>query len=141
MDASKPLSLGLESLALALIFAPEPFSTFVGIGLLAATRAAKMKRVSNSNNIAKPAHGFDDYYQYRIGMVKRDSLGYNIKPLREGQLTGSFPQAVRLYDTQAWGSYRHGAYSYLNNKKPPQFSGIQKGLLQDMNRGLNRRKY
>ena len=141
MDANKPLSLGLESLALALIFAPEPFSTFVGIALLAGVRASKMKRVSSTNNIPRPAHGFTDYYQYRVGMVKRDSLGYNIKPLREGQLTGSFPQPVRLYDTQAWGSYRRGAYSYLNNKKPQQFSGIQKGLLQDMNRGLNRRQY
>lgn len=132
--------MGLESLALALIFAPEPFSTFVGIGLLAAARASKMKRVSD-NTTVKPANRFEDYYQCRIGMVNRGNLAYNIKPLKEGLLPGNFPQTVRLYDTQAWGSYRRGAYSYLNNKQPAQFSGIQKGLLQDMNRGLNRRKY
>jgi hypothetical protein len=140
MNTSKPLSMGLESVALALIFAPEPFSTFVGIGLLAFSRANKIKRVSTTTS-AKPANRFEDYYHCRIGMVNQGNLAYKVTPLKAGQLPGSFPQTVRLYDTQAWGHYRKSAYSYLNINKPPQFSGIQKGLLQDMNRGLNSRKY
>jgi hypothetical protein len=140
MDTNKLSSIGLESLALALIFAPEPFSTFVGIGLLAASRASKMKRVGTQVN-SKPVNRFEDYYRYNIGMVKHGNVAYKVTPLRDGQLPGTFPQTVRLYETQAWGQYRRSAYNYLNAKKPPQFSGLQKGLLQDMNRGLNRKKY
>jgi hypothetical protein len=140
MDASKPISMGVESVALALIFAPEPFSTFVGIGLLAASRASKIKRVSQET-MTRPANRFEDYYRYNIGMVHRGNLAYRVTPIRDGQLPGTFPQTVKLYDTQAWGHYRKSAYNYLNVKKPPQFSGLQKGLLHDTKRGINRKQY
>jgi hypothetical protein len=110
-----------------------------GIILLAYARASK-KNKANVNVIARPAHRLEDYYRYNIGMVHRGSLAYKVTPLREGQLSGGFPQ-LRLYDTPAWKQYRRSAYSYLNVKKPTQFSGLQKGLLEDMNKGLNRKQY
>jgi hypothetical protein len=140
MNNNKPLSMGLDSLALALIFAPEPVTTFIGIGLLAFSRASKMKRVGADTGI-KPVNRFEDYYQYRIGMVKKGNLAYQVTPLREGQLPGKFPQTVKLYDTGAWGHYRRTAYNYLNPQGPPQFSGLQRGLLKDTNRGINKKKY
>jgi len=133
IDMNKGLSRGLESVALALIFAPEPVTTFVGIGLLAATRATKVNRVASTPS-ARPSDRFEDLYNYRIVRTTRNSLAYRVAPLRDGSMPHAPSQRVKLYETGAWHNYRNNAYSYLSQRNPQQenFRGIQRGLLQDV---------
>ena len=135
---NKGLSNGLQSVALALIFAPEPFTTPIGIGLLLAVKASKHSS-SAPREAPRRINRFEDYYRYGTHM-KNGSIGYCVSPIREGQIPHALPKTVRLYDTNEWQSYRKNAYSYLKKTKP-QFTGIQKGLLQDLNRGFNRKSY
>ncbi len=132
-------SNGLESLALALIFAPEPFTTLLGVGLLAVAKAEKATRVGAS--ATHRVHRLEDYYRYRMELSDNGRLRYKMTPIREGQIPDSIPRTTNLYETDAWKHYRNRSYDYLNKKSPPNFAGLQKGLLNEVNRGINRNKY
>ena len=134
---------GMETVALAMILAPEPFTTIPGIALMVTAKAVKATSRNTARIAPQKINRFDDYYRYKVHDVGKGKLAYRIAPIMEGQIPCSPPRAVRLYDTKAWQSYRKSTYSYLNEKNPnePNFRGIQKGLLEDVNKGLNHRKY
>lgn len=138
MSSKLSLANGLEPLALALIFAPEPVSTFVGIALLAAARAAKASRQSTYLTKQQRTR-FEDYYHYRVQLLQDQQIVYGIKPKRDGLLPQIPPRTTKLYETEAWDYYRRSAYKYLNDKKPTKpFSGLQRGLLEGNKKGLNK---
>ena len=105
--------LGLESVALALIFAPEPFTTLIGVGLLAAARANKMHSESR-----RPTDRFEDYYRCAIELAKDGKLNYRVASIRDGQMPHAVPRRTNLYETNAWQHYRKSPYRYLSEKKP-----------------------
>ena len=141
MSSRAPVSKGLESVALALIFAPEPFSTLIGVGLLALAKASKANRVT-STEAPLMVNRFEDYYHCKVHMEKAGIVSYKITPRKEGQIPHIPPQTVKLCETAAWKHYRKTAYNYLDTKplQKTHFSGIQRGLLKDVNRGTNRKK-
>lgn len=130
----------METVALAMILAPEPFTTLPGIALMVTAKAVKATGRNTARVAPQKINRFDDYYRYKVADIGRGSLAYRVAPIRDGQMPFP-PRTVRLYDTKAWQGYRKNAYSYLNKKDPdePNFRGIQKGLLPDVNKSLNRR--
>jgi hypothetical protein len=133
---------GMETVALAMILAPEPFTTIPGIALLVAAKAAKAAS-GPSRPAPQKINRFEDYYKYKVHDAGKGVVSYRIAPVRDGQIPHAPPHTVRLYDTNAWQGYRKSTYAYLREKDPnePNFRGIQKGLLEDVNKGLNHRKY
>jgi hypothetical protein len=105
--------LGLESVALALIFAPEPFTTLIGVGLLAAARANKMHSESR-----RPTDRFEDYYRCAMELANDGKLKYKVATIREGQMPHAVTRRTNLYETDAWQHYRQSAYRYLSDKNP-----------------------
>jgi hypothetical protein len=105
--------LGLESVALALIFAPEPFTTLIGVGLLAAARANKMHSESR-----RPTDRFEDYYRCAVELAKDGRLSYRVAPIRDGQMPHAAPRRTNPYETDAWQHYRKSPYRYLSDKNP-----------------------
>lgn len=85
-------STGLQSVALALIFMPEPFTTPIGLALLAyaktmgAEKPATPRRVLNS---------FDDVYSYKLQMQRNNMISYELAARRHGQLPGYYPRVSR----------------------------------------------
>jgi hypothetical protein len=129
--------VGLQSVALALILAPEPFTTIPGVILLAVAKAAGSK----TNVTQRPSARFEDYYSSKVELKDNGRVSYGVapKPGREG-LPHSLPKTTKLYETGSWKNYRQKAYGYLD-KKAPDFKGVQRGLLDDVNRGLNHKNY
>jgi hypothetical protein len=105
--------MGLESVALALIFAPEPFTTLIGVGLLVAARASKVH-----NGSRRPTDRFEDYYRCAIELANDGKLKYRVAPTRDGQMPHSVQRRTNLYDTDGWEYYRKSAYRYLSDKNP-----------------------
>jgi hypothetical protein len=88
-------SAGLQSIALALIFMPEPFTTIIGVGLLSYARAAgKEKPVAPRRMITT----FEDHYSYKLDMSRNSIISYELSARRHGQLPESYPKMVRLQD-------------------------------------------
>jgi hypothetical protein len=88
-------SAGLQAIALALIFMPEPFTTPIGLALLtyakvmAAEKPAAPRRVINT---------FDDIYSYRLQMQRNSTISYELSARRYGQLPGTYPRISRPQD-------------------------------------------
>jgi hypothetical protein len=89
-------STGLQAIALALIFMPEPFTTPVGIALLgyakimgAAEKPVTPRRMINT---------FEDHYTYRLEMQRSSTITYQLSARRHGQLPESYPRIARLQD-------------------------------------------
>jgi len=85
--------VGLESLALALIFAPEPMTTIVGSGLLAYAKYAKHRERS----AARHRLALSIPYLYRVYMADRKNIAFHITATRPGQLPLTWPIAAKLY--------------------------------------------
>lgn len=106
--SSTPIWTGLESLALALIFAPEPFTTVLGVGLLAYARKKRVEQQQALKNRARPRNSFSDFYHYRVGMIQGSSIAYHVSPARQGQLPLARSTISRLYETrEEWEKYRN----------------------------------
>lgn len=88
-------SAGLQSLALALIFMPEPITTIIGVGLLNYARVAGKHRPAITRRITNT---FADHYTYRMSLVNNTSINFNLSPRRHGQLPRSYPRIARLQD-------------------------------------------
>ena len=84
---------GLESLALALIFAPEPVTTIVGSGLLAYAKYAKHKERS----VARRKLARSIPYLYKVYMTDRKRIAFHITATRPGQLPLTWPITAKLY--------------------------------------------
>jgi hypothetical protein len=88
-------SAGLQSLALALIFMPEPFTTVIGVGLLSYARAAGKERPVNPRRLINT---FEDHYSYKLDMSRNSIISYELSARRHGQLPESYPKIARLQD-------------------------------------------
>jgi len=88
-------SAGLQSLALALIFMPEPFTTVVGVGLLSYAKAAGRERPVSPRRLINT---FEDHYSYRLDMSRNSTINYELSARRHGQLPESYPRAAGLQD-------------------------------------------
>ena len=86
---------GLQSLALALIFMPEPFTTLVGVGLLSYAKAAGQERPAARRHLITT---FEDHYSYKLDMSRNSTINYELSARRHGQLPESYPKIARLQD-------------------------------------------
>ncbi|MBM4446128.1 MAG: hypothetical protein FJ023_02085 [Chloroflexi bacterium] len=87
---------GLQSIALALIFMPEPVTTVIGVGLLSyARKNAKPQRPTNFRRLTNT---FEDHYSYRVNMVRGTAINYQLSPRRHGQLPRAYPSIAKLQD-------------------------------------------
>jgi hypothetical protein len=86
---------GLQSIALALIFMPEPITTVVGVGLLSyATNAGRKRPVS----VRRLTNTFEDHYSYKLNMTRGTTINYQLSPKRYGQMPRSYPRVAKLQD-------------------------------------------
>jgi len=88
-------SAGLQSLALALIFMPEPFTTIIGVGLLSYARTAGKERPVTPRRMITT---FEDHYSYKLDMSRNSIISYELSARRHGQLPESYPKIARLQD-------------------------------------------
>ncbi len=104
--SSTPIWTGLESLALALIFAPEPFTTPLGIALLIFARKMRVEQQKAARR-TRPHYSFHDYYNCRVKMVNSSAIAYHVAPIREGQLPLPRSTISKLYESrQEWEAYQ-----------------------------------
>jgi len=87
--------VGLQSIALALIFMPEPLTTFVGVGLLSYARTAGRQRPAITRRLPDT---FEDHYSYKLNMTRGTTLTYQLSPKRHGQMPESYPRTAKLQD-------------------------------------------
>lgn len=98
---------GLQSIALALIFMPEPVTTVIGVGLLSYARSAGQQRPVT---VRRLTNTFDDHYSYRLNMVRGTSINYQLSSRRHGQLPRVYPSGAKLQDNpQVLKVLREGA--------------------------------
>jgi len=86
---------GLQSLALALIFMPEPFTTPIGIVLLAYAKAAGAEKPKAPRRVI---NRFDDVYSYKVIMERNTVITYELSARRHGQLPEAYPKVARMQD-------------------------------------------
>src|SRR4030042_2208564 len=84
---------GLQSIALALIFMPEPVTTVIGVGLLSYARSAGQQRPVT---VRRLANTFEDNYSYRLNMVRGTNINYQLSARRHGQLPRVYPSGAKL---------------------------------------------
>jgi len=88
-------STGLQSIALALLFMPEPFTTPIGIALLAYARSTGQQKTVT---VRRLTNTFEDHYTYKLNMVRGTSINYQLSPRRHGQPPKAYPSIARLQD-------------------------------------------
>jgi hypothetical protein len=109
------LKMGLEPIALALIFAPEPFSTVVGLGMLAGIKAHKMAK-ANADPPRRSPDRFEDYYHLKV-KIAQGKVAYNVVPVhRAGLLAHDLPQPVSRYESHAQQQYHKKSYADLHKE-------------------------
>jgi hypothetical protein len=86
---------GLQAMALALIFMPEPFTTPFGIALLAYTKIASQRKPAVARRLPDT---FEDRYSYKLNMTRGTTITYQLSPKRHGQMPESYPRISRLQD-------------------------------------------
>jgi hypothetical protein len=104
------VNTGLESLALALLVMPDPFTTIAGVGLLAYTQTTKQRRPTGLRRLKST---FQDYYTYRMDMKDGMTITFQMFPTRQGQLPNSYPKIAKLHDDPQ-------VVKALRQKAPPQ---------------------
>ena len=120
---------GLQCIALALIFMPEPFTTPIGIGLLAYARKNIRQRPTG---LRPPTNTFEDHYSYKMSLVNGTAINYKLSPRRHGQMPKSYPKIVRLQDNhQALRALRERAQRQSQYTSTPfsklEPAGLMKG--------------
>jgi hypothetical protein len=88
-------SAGLQALALALIFMPEPFTTPIGIVLLSYAKAAGGEKPVTPRRMITT---FEDHYSYRLEMQRNSIINYELTARRHGQLPEAYPRMARPQD-------------------------------------------
>jgi hypothetical protein len=97
---------GLESMALALIFIPEPVTTFIGMGLLAYTQKMRLEQRELVSR-QRPPYTFHDYYNCTVNMVRGSAIAYRISTTMQGQLPLACSTISKLYENRwEWEAYR-----------------------------------
>lgn len=95
MSTTSAYRAGLQSLALALIFMPEPVTTVVGLGLLSIARYVEKERPNNFRQLPKT---LDEHFDYRIVLKGGSLLTVETAPRKHGQLPRVYPRAAGLQD-------------------------------------------
>ena len=101
-----PIWTGLESLALALIFIPEPVTTVIGVGLLGYVQKKRIEQQQASRHHRLP-YLFRDYYNCKVQMIRGSSIAYRVSTTREGQLPLARSTIARLYESRREWEYYH----------------------------------
>jgi hypothetical protein len=86
---------GLQTLALALIFMPEPITTVVGVGLLNYARVASRQRPTVPRRVINT---FEDHYSYKMKLVNGTAINFELSPRRHGQMPKAYPSIAKLQD-------------------------------------------
>jgi len=89
-------SAGLQAIALALIFMPEPFTTPIGIALLG--YAKLMGLAEEPVTPRRRINTFEDHYSYKLNLSRSNIISYELSARRHGQLPESYPKIARLQD-------------------------------------------
>ncbi|MBM3166098.1 MAG: hypothetical protein FJZ94_01415 [Chloroflexi bacterium] len=126
--SSLPIYTGLEYVGLALIFLPEPTTTFIGVGLLGYARSKKMGQ--EPQLVYRRAY-FSDIYSYNLKMKDGAAIHYHVTGIREGQMPRKWPVACKPHTAD------HLRESHLKTKNnvihalPPRkpLTGSREGLL------------
>jgi hypothetical protein len=118
---------GLESISLALLLAPEPFTTPVGLAMLTAIRTyqAVEKRKQEEMRERCASVSFDDYYQLDVKQAD-GKLKYNVEPLasRSGLLQHEMANPKMIENRAAWQQYQKRGCSYVNTKSNASYKGL-----------------
>ena len=102
---NNPFYLGLQGLALVLIFAPEPITTVPGIWLLGYARA---KANGEETIPQKRENTFAHIYDYKLEKVGESTITYELGKRRSGQMPWP-TMTTRVYKLpQAWKAYQNG---------------------------------
>jgi hypothetical protein len=122
-------SAGLQSLALALIFMPEPFTTPIGLALLVYAKAMGSEKPAPPRRIV---NSFEDSYSYKLQMQRNNMISYELSARRHGQLPGYYPRISRPQDNPDFvKSMRAGAKTPRQPATVPfsklEPSGLMKG--------------
>jgi hypothetical protein len=88
-------SAGLQSLALALIFMPEPFTTPIGLALLVYAKTVGAEKPAPPR---RNVNTFEDNYSYKLQMQRNNMISYELCARRHGQLPGYYPRVSRPQD-------------------------------------------
>jgi|SRR4030042_4454192 hypothetical protein len=94
-NAKSAYYAGLQAAAIVLLFMPEPFTTPVGIALLAYAKRAGQQKTAT---VRRVTNLFEDHYTYKLSMVRGTSINYQLSPRRHGQLPTLYPKIARLQD-------------------------------------------
>jgi hypothetical protein len=86
---------GLQAMALALIFMPEPFTTPIGIALLAYAKATGQQRTASTRRLPD---NFEDLYSYKLSLTRNTTITYQLSPKRHGQMPEAYPRMAKLQD-------------------------------------------
>ena len=138
--SSSPIYTGLEYVALAMIFLPEPATTFIGVGLLGYVRSKKDGE--QSEVVYRRRSSFGEIYSYSLKMKDGSLITYQVAGIRKGQMPREWPVTYKLNTAD---SIRDSRLSTKNNiiyalplrnndavralPQRKQFAGLQEGLL------------
>ena len=105
MQNTSLLRNGVEPLAIALILAPEPATTVIGLGLLAYSRTQRYlqgkQQVSLYRHTYRPLR-----YSCKMELVRGETIVYRTYPVQRGQLPPSAPSEKGMfYNPELWGAY------------------------------------
>jgi hypothetical protein len=131
-------SAGLQSLALALIFMPEPITTVVGVGLLNYVRVARKQRPTVTRRVINT---FEDHYTYRMNLINNTTINVQLSPRRHGQMPKVYPSIARLQDNpQVLKVLREGAQRQARASSTP-FSKLELAGLMKPPRPRSQTRY
>lgn len=127
--SSSPVYTGLEYVAIAMIFLPEPATTFIGVGLLGYARSHK--NGEHSRIVYQRRNRFGDVYTYSLEMKDGSYIEYCISGIRAGQMPRRLPSINKL---EAYRNMKNNKIRAL--PQPKRFAGLQQGLLSNRVAGV-----
>lgn len=128
MSTTSAYRAGLQSLALALIFMPEPVTTVVGLGLLSVARYVEKERPNNFRQLPKT---LDEHFDYRIALKSGSLLTVEMAPRKHGQLPRSYPRAAGLQNNpEVFKAVRDNSLSAQQRKSTRAYPRLP-ALLKD----------
>ena len=94
METGAYATVVLDIVAVALILAPEPFTTPIGISLLSYSR--KLKGQSQGRSRRRPVNRFERDYSYQLNLINQTHITYEIHTKLDGQLSHYQPHNARM---------------------------------------------
>jgi hypothetical protein len=113
---------GLQAMALALIFMPEPFTTPFGIALLAYVKIASRQRPASARRLPDT---FEDLYSYKLSLTRNTTINYQLSPKRHGQMPEAYPRVAKLQDNPQYLKTLRGRAKRQSQFTPIPFSKLE----------------